>query len=132
MTDQVQPTQRELAILKVLWDLGEGSVREVHRCLRDDLDIVQNTVQAFLRTMEEKGLVGHRLEGRSFIYRPVLPKDRTSRSLLSSLLDRVFDGAMDELVASAMSVRKPKAAELRRLRELLDAAERRAGGGRQP
>lgn len=132
MADPIHPIQRELAILKVLWDMREGSVREVHEKLRDDLDIVQNTVQAFLRSMEEKGLVSHRVEGRSFIYRPVQPKDRTSRSLLSSLLDRVFDGAMAELVASAMSVRKPKADELRRLRELLDAAEKRATPRRKP
>ncbi len=127
----MNPTQRELAILKALWDLGEGSVRQVYERLRDDLDIVQNTVQAFLRTMEEKGLVTHRQEGRSFIYRPVVPKERTSRSLLSSLLDRVFDGAIDELVASALSVRKPKADELLRLRELVEEAEREAAKPRR-
>ena len=125
MTPLPDPTERELEILKVIWERGEATVREVYEALRDRIPIVQNTVQVFLRTMEEKGLVTHRTEGRSFIYRPVKPREKTSQSLLSSLLDRVFDGAMDELVKSAMSVRKPKAKELQRLRELIDDAERK-------
>ncbi len=131
MGNTAQPTRRELAILKVLWDQGEGTVRQVYESLRDDLPIVQNTVQAFLRTMEEKGLVTHRTEGRTFVYRPVLPRDKTSKKLLGTLLDRVFDGAMDELVASALSLRKPRAGELRRLRELVDDAEQSAGKRRK-
>ena len=122
--DTNQPTKRELAILKVLWDLGEGTVRQVYEKLREELPIVQNTVQAFLRTMEEKGLVTHRKDGRSFVYRPVEPKEATSQQLLSGLLDRVFDGAMDELVESALAVRAPTPEEVQRLRDLVDAAER--------
>jgi predicted transcriptional regulator len=121
-----EPTRRELLILKVLWDRGEASVREVHEALRDDIPIVQNTVQAFLRTMEAKGLVAHRVDGRTFIYRPVRPKDQTSRRLLSGLLDRVFDGALDQLVASALSLRAPTTEELERLRALLRESEKTA------
>ena len=117
------PTERELAILKVLWDRGEGTVRQVYETLRTELPIVQNTVQAFLRTMEEKRLVEHRVEGRTFIYRPLLPRDATSRHLVSGLLDRVFDGALDQLVESALTLRRPTADELARLRRLVDEAE---------
>lgn len=118
------PTDRELAILEVLWELGEGSVRQVHEHLRERLPIVQNTVQAFLRTMEAKGLVSHRTEGRTFVYRPVTERGPTQQRLLSRLLDRVFDGAMDELVESALSVRAPTPEEVQRLRDLVEAAER--------
>jgi len=122
-----EPTTRELAILKVLWDRGEGSVRQVYESLREDLPIVQNTVQAFLRTMEAKGLVEHRTEGRTFVYRPLFKRDHTSNHLLSGMLDRVFDGAMDQLVESALSLRKPTAEELDRLRALIDDADRGKG-----
>ena len=61
--EATEPTDRELAILKILWDREEATVREVYEILREDLEIVQNTVQAFLRTMTEKGLVTHRSEG---------------------------------------------------------------------
>ncbi len=121
-----EPTDRELAILKVLWELEEASVRQVYEHLREHLPIVQNTVQAFLRTMEEKGLVRHRVSGRSFIYCPVKPREQTSKSMVSSLLDQVFDGAVDQLVKSALDLKAPSAQELNKLRELLQAAEDRS------
>lgn len=130
MTRAAEPTRRELMILKVLWDRGEASVREVHDALRDDIPIVQNTVQAFLRTMEAKGIVTHRVDGRTFVYRPVRPKEQTSRKLLSGLLDRVFDGALDQLVASALSLRAPTPEELERLRTLVSESEE--AGARPP
>ena len=92
----VTPTERELEILKVLWDRGEATVRDVYEELRPRLPIVQNTVQAFLRTMEEKGLVRHRLEGRTFIYQSVLPRQKTKQRLAEQLLQRAFDGAIDQ------------------------------------
>lgn len=118
-----EPTERELEILKVLWEQGESTVRQVHEVLRERLPIVQNTVQAFLRTMEEKGLVTHRAEGRSFIYRAVMQRDSTAQTVVSGVMDRVFDGAMDQLVQSAFSVRRPTREELAQLRALLDDAE---------
>lgn len=118
-----EPTERELEILKVLWEQGESTVRQVHEALRDRLPIVQNTVQAFLRTMEEKGLVAHRAEGRSFVYRAVMQRDSTAQTVVSGVMDRVFDGAMDQLVQSAFSVRRPTREELAQLRALLDDAE---------
>ena len=123
MTAIPDPTERELAILKVLWDRGDSSVREVYEVLREDIPIVQNTVQAFLRTMEEKGLVQHRVEGRTFIYSAVPRRDQTSRKMVSNVLQRVFDGAIDQLVESALEVRQPSRAELAKLRRLLDSAE---------
>lgn len=128
MTPTPEPTERELQILKVLWERGEATVREVYETLRDDVPIVQNTVQAFLRLMEEKGLVGHRTEGRTFVYRAASSGERTKKDLLSGLIDSVFDGALDELVASAFAAKKPSREELAKLRELLAEAERKRGG----
>src|SRR6202043_2685263 len=86
--------------------------------------LAQNTVQAFLRTMGEKGLVRHRVEGRSFIYQPVPRRQQTTQHLAGQLLQRVFDGAMDQLVQSVLALRKPTADELARLETLI--AEARA------
>ncbi len=120
MASVPNPTERELHILKVLWRRGEASVREVYEELRQELPIVQNTVQAFLRTMEEKGLVEHRTEGRTFIYSPVLPREAATRNLMSGVLDRVFDGAIDQLVASVLALRHPSPQEIEKLRALVD------------
>ena len=129
MPEAPQPTERELELLKVLWEGGEMTVREVYEALRDQVPIVQNTVQAFLRTMEEKGLVVHRNRGRSFVYRAVSPREQTSANLVTGVLDRVFDGAIEQLVASALAARRPSKRELEKLRDLLDEAEKRGRPG---
>ena len=117
------PTERELEILKILWRRNEATVREVYEEMSESAPIVHNTVQAFLRTMEDKGLVTHRLEGRTFIYKPVPQHDETQRSLLSGLLQRVFDGAVDQLVQSALSLRPPTPEELAKLEQLIKDAK---------
>src|SRR6266576_7189944 len=124
--DVVPPTERELEILKVLWDRGESSVREVFEAMSAGAaagaGIVQNTVQAFLRTMEEKGLVRHRVEGRTFIYSPVPQDQATKQKLVSRVLHRVFDGAIDQLVQSVLSLRQPTNEELGKIETLLREA----------
>jgi len=135
----LQPTERELEILKILWRRGEATVREVYEEMSQELPIVQNTVQAFLRTMEEKRLVRHRLEGRTFIYAAAIERAPTQGRLVSGFLERVFDGALDQLVHSALSLRQPTSDELARLEALLaevKAARKpsgrgKTGGGRQ-
>ncbi|HEY7119186.1 MAG TPA: BlaI/MecI/CopY family transcriptional regulator [Tepidisphaeraceae bacterium] len=122
------PTERELEILKILWDRGEASVRQVYEEMSRTAPIVQNTVQAFLRTMEEKGLVRHRTRGRTFVYRPTSERGETERRLVSGVLQRVFDGAIDQLVQRALSVRQPTADELSKLEELI--REQKAAKGR--
>jgi BlaI family transcriptional regulator, penicillinase repressor len=123
------PTDRELEILKILWERGEASVRDVYEQMRETTPIVQNTVQAFLRTMEEKGLVRHRVEGRTFVYKPVAPREQTTKRLTTQFVQHVFDGAIDQLVETAFSHHTPTDAELTRLEELV--AEVRAARGRQ-
>ncbi len=125
MAEKNTPTERELEILKILWERDEATVRQVYEEMSKELPIVQNTVQAFLRIMEGKGLVAHRTVGRSFVYRALRKRERTTKDLLSGVLDGVFDGALDALVTSAFALKPPNAAELDRLRELLVEHEAR-------
>ncbi len=123
MSKLPEPTERELEILKILWDHGEASVREVYEEMSRSAPIVQNTVQAFLRTMESKGLVRHRVEGRTFMYKPLLKRDQANKKLMSRVLQSVFDGAIDQLVQSAFAVRKPTDDELQRLERMIKNAK---------
>ena len=123
MTENNVPTKRELEILSVLWRLKQATVREVYEQMRSaGVPIVQNTVQAFLRTMEDKGLVTHTTRGRAFVYRPTKPRETTGRRLVGGLLNTIYGGAIDQLVDGLFSYRKPSAEELDRLDAMIDAA----------
>ena len=137
MTDGGSPTKRELEILVVLWRLRQATVREVYEELRaENVPIVQNTVQAFLRTMEDKGLVSHTTQGRAFVYRPTKQRETTGRRIVGSLLNTIYDGAIDQLVDGLFSFRKPSDDELDRLEAMIDQArskpDSRLGKSKQP
>jgi predicted transcriptional regulator len=117
------PTERELEILKILWDLGEASVRQVCDVMNQQEDLAQNTVQTFLRMMEDKGLVSHTVEGRSFIYRPLYSREKT----VSRFVQRVFDGALDQLVMSALSAKKLSKQEIAAIEAVIDGEKKRQG-----
>src|SRR5215475_4514533 len=105
------PSGRELEILKVLWELGSASVREVHERMCPDGELAYNTVQTLLRIMDEKGLVSHRLRGRTFVYSPRHTRERE----MSRLLDKVFDGAVDQFVVSLLKTKNVSTDELKKL-----------------
>ena len=128
LTDQLPtPTGRETDILKVLWDLGPASVRDVHINLNDDAaePLAYNTVQTLLRIMEAKQLVAHHVEGRTFIYTPQFSREESA----TRFLDHVFDGAADELMVSLLRAERLSDDELDRMEVLIaEARGRRAGG----
>ena len=126
MSEKSTPTERELDILKVLWRRREATVRQVYEEIREEFPIVQNTVQALLRTMEEKGLVRHRVEGRAFVYSPTEARDGTTKNMVNHLLQSAFDGAIDQLVDSLFSLRKPNKKELDYLERLIQEKKKEA------
>ena len=123
MADDFTPSERELDILKVLWELGSGSVRQVHESLCPGGELAFNTVQTLLRIMEDKGLVRHHVEGRTFVYTPCYSRDESA----VRFLDRVFDGAADELVHSLLRSERIRPVELKRLHALIADARRQRG-----
>jgi BlaI family transcriptional regulator, penicillinase repressor len=121
------PSERELEILKVLWELGEASVRQVHERMYPAGEQAFNTVQTQLRIMQKKGLVRHRAEGRTFLYSPVYTREQAS----SRFFQKVFDGALGELVLSLMKAGDVRKDELDELERLIAAARRNKRGGSQ-
>ena len=119
MADQA-PSERELEILKVLWDLGEGSVRDVYERLAPNGEVHFNTVQTLLRIMEEKGLVRHRAVARTFIYSPCHSREQVTRRFLH----KVFDGALDQMVLSLLQAEDTSADEIKELERLIAKARR--------
>jgi len=115
------PTEREMEILKVLWAIEEGSVRDVHARLEPESGLHFNTIQTQLRIMDDKGLVTHRREGRSFLYRPV----RTREEVSSRFLHKVYDGAVNELVLNMLSSEKLSDKDLGELESLIAEARQK-------
>ena len=116
-----EPSPRELDVLKALWGLGSGSVREVHERMCPDGELAFNTIQTLLRIMEDKGLIRHRAKGRTFIYEPIYNRDRVT----ARILHRVFDGALDQAVLSLLQAKDASEAELRDLERMIALARKR-------
>ena len=112
-------TDRELDVMKVLWDRASATVAEVRERLPDDL--AYTTVLTVLRTLEEKGHVGHRGEGKAHRYFPLVERRVAARSALARLIDTVFNGSPELLLSQLVSDRDLSEDELKRLRRLLDA-----------
>jgi len=114
---QINFTDRELDVMSVLWDLDSATVAEVREQLADEL--AYTTVLTVLRTLEQKGYVGHTGEGRAHRYRPLVKREAAGRSALRRLVDKVFDGSSEMLLTQLVSDKNLSDEELRRLRRLL-------------
>ena len=110
-------TDRELDVMGVLWDLGSATVAEVRERLADKL--AYTTVLTVLRTLEQKGHVGHAGEGRAHRYRPLVKRAAAGRNALRRLVDKVFQGSPELLMTQLVSDKNLTDEELRRLRRLL-------------
>src|SRR5215471_15686796 len=97
------PTARELEALKILWDRGRATVREIYQSLKPEgEELAYTTVLSLLQTMEQKGLVGRELVGKAHAYYALVKRDTTFRKLAGSFLERVFDGAVDQYLVRAL------------------------------
>ncbi|MCA9129117.1 MAG: BlaI/MecI/CopY family transcriptional regulator [Planctomycetales bacterium] len=122
---EIQPTEREMEILKVLWEIQEGSVRDVHERLSQSTGLHFNTIQTQLRIMDDKGLVKHRRDGRTFLYAPLC----TRKQISSRFVRKVYDGAVGELVLNMLSSETLSDDELAELQSMI--AQARAKKSRQ-
>jgi BlaI family penicillinase repressor len=118
--NDVAPSERELDILKVLWQLGEAKVRDVHESLCRQSECAFTTVQTLLRIMADKGLVTQRSKGRTLFYSPVHTREQVS----SRFLRRVFDGALETLVLNMLEAEDSSPEEMRELEQLIAKARR--------
>jgi predicted transcriptional regulator len=119
----VRPTKLELAILKVLWEAGPRSVREIHKILDESKPTGYTTVLKMLQIMTEKGLVDRDESVRPQIYRARHSQEQTQRHLVSDLLHRAFGGSVKALVMQALASKKSSAKDLDAIEKLLDRIE---------
>jgi len=120
-----QPTDVEVAILRVLWERGPSTVREVHGALqdRDRGETGYSTTLKMMQVMLEKGLLSRDESRRPQVYAPSQPEAQTQRQMLDDLVVRVFGGSARKLVLRAVESEKVSAEELSEIRKLLKQLE---------
>ncbi len=111
-------TERELDVMDILWQDGSGTVSDVKERISDDL--AYTTVLTILRTLEQKGFVGHQPEGRAYRYHPLVGKEEARESHLRRLTRKLFGGSRELLMAQLVSDGDLTREELERLRNMLD------------
>jgi len=117
-------SRRERQIMDVLFQRGSASVADVLADMPDPPSY--SAVRAMLRTLEDKGHVSHREEGRAYIYGPRVRKDTAKRSALAHLLHTFFEGSTEQAMAALLDLKSGKmsGAELERVAGLIDRAKR--------
>ena len=120
-----KPTASELEILRVLWNRGPSTVREVHESLSEKKELGYTTVLKLLQIMTTKGTVRRNETQRAHVYEACLPAEQTKRQLASDMLQRVFEGSASQLMMHALAGTKTSREEMEELRRLLNEHERK-------
>ncbi|WP_243322612.1 BlaI/MecI/CopY family transcriptional regulator [Geothrix sp. SG200] len=123
MTSAPRPTDAELAILRVLWERGPSTVRQVFEVLAAERELGYTTVLKMLQIMHDKGLVARDVTDRTHVFSACETQVQTQRHLLDDLLDKAFGGSSLSLVMQALATRRASREELAEMRKLLDQAE---------
>jgi predicted transcriptional regulator len=125
MTEPPRPTDGELGILRVLWQRGPSTVREVQESLSEARPTGYTTVLKTLQIMTEKGLVRRDEQQRAHVYEAQFEQQQTQRQIVGDLLNRVFDGSASNLLMHALATKKGTSSEeLSKIRDILDEFER--------
>src|SRR5687768_3704744 len=105
LVEQPAPTEAELGVLRVLWDRGASTVREVFETIAAGKTVGYTTVLKQMQVMHQKGLLSRSERFRSHVYEPAIERSATQRQLASSILRQAFDGSARGLLQSALAGR---------------------------
>jgi len=124
-TNLPRPTQAELDILRVLWDRGPSTVRDVHSTLAKERAIGYTTVLKFMQIMAEKGLVARDETERAHVYKAKVAQEQTQRQLVRHLLEGAFGGSATKLMMQALASKPATAEEIAQMRKMLEEFDKR-------
>ena len=116
----LRPTDRELTILRILWNNGPSTVRQVNEAMNKDENTGYTTTLKLMQIMTEKGLLIRDESQRQHVCKPAFTEERTQKQLVGDLLERAFSGSAEKLVMRALSAKKVSAKELAKIRKMLD------------
>lgn len=122
-----EPTPGELEVLKVLWEQGPSTVREVLEVLNRQRKRAYTSVMTLMNVMTDKGLVQRQQQGKAYVYEARAPKEKTLGRMLQNLLGKAFEGSASSLVANLFDECQPSDDELDEIRKTIDEYRQRQG-----
>ncbi len=126
-SDAHQLTDLQMAVMRVLWERGEGgeaTVTEIWEALRPERGLAQTTVATLLSRLEKRGVVAHRAPSRQFLYRATVTEDEAQKSMVHELTERLFGGDVTALMSHLRSAGAVGPRDLRKLRALVESHDR--------
>jgi BlaI family penicillinase repressor len=117
------PTEKELAILKVLWAKGPSTVRQVNDEINKQLKTGYTTTLKLMQIMTEKGLLIQDKTAFKHVFKPTVSAESTEKQIVGEMLDKVFSGSAQRLVMRLLSSKQVSAEELKQIRQLLNQME---------
>ncbi|MCA9138484.1 MAG: BlaI/MecI/CopY family transcriptional regulator [Planctomycetales bacterium] len=129
MGDLPNLPKSEMQVARIVWRLGEASVRQVFEALPSQRDLDFYTVQTYLRRLEAKGYLKKRRDGRTNVYLPAVKPQRVIRQVVDDVVDRLFDGNSMPLVQHLIDERNLTKADLDALQAKLDELKTRSRKG---
>lgn len=119
-SNQIKPTESEVEILRVLWDKGTATVREVHEVLSLHKDSGYTTTLKLMQIMFEKGLVKRDDSSKTHIYRANVSKENTQQQFVGKMINSLFGGSSTQLVMQALGNSNTSKEELDEIQQLLN------------
>jgi predicted transcriptional regulator len=116
-------TEAELRLMEVLWQKGPATVQQVVQDLPEKAPLAYNSVLTTIRILEKKGYVKHVKDGRAYLYTPLVERQEATRSEIRRLVNRFFGSSHELLVLNILKDESVDAAELKRLRKMLEGSE---------
>jgi predicted transcriptional regulator len=124
---QINPTEVEMQILQVLWELESATVREVVDRLNQVRPRAYTSILSMMNIMFEKGLLSRTLNGRAHVYKAKQSRDKTLGGVVKELLGRAFAGSTTSLITQVLEQSNPSADELAEIRQAIEAWQRQEG-----
>lgn len=113
-------TELQVEVMDVLWARGEATVGDVHQALEDATGLARKTVGTLLFRLEQQGVVGHREDGREYVYRALVSREQVERATVGNVLGRLFRGDVAAMVSHALRADEVAPGDVERLRAMLD------------
>jgi len=121
----VKPTESELEILKILWEYGDCTVRQVHEVFARNKEMGYTNTLKLMQIMHAKGIVSRDESSKTHIYKALVSRDRTEQQVLGKLINDMFDGSAARMVMQALGNHQTSEAEIAKIKQLLTELEKK-------